>query len=277
MNGADAIAEVLRREGTEFLACFPGPAADRGLRPGGHTSRAVPAGARGHGHRRRFQPRERRQAAWRVRHAARARLRERPSRAAQAFADNVPVLLIPGGEPTSRSFTPPGFSATDNYRGVTKWLAEVNDVERVPELMRRAFHHLRSGKPGPVLLEVARDVWDQEIAGELDYAPVKASRSAAVPRRDSRSGPGASDAQNPVIHAGQGVLYSEASDELGAAGGVAPGAGDDHDARQERVPREPPAFPRRLRGFDHQAHRALPEPRRRGARHGVQLHPDRLR
>ena len=41
------------------------------------------------------------------RHAAGARLRNAFPGAAQAFADNVPVLLIPGGEPTSRSFTPP--------------------------------------------------------------------------------------------------------------------------------------------------------------------------
>ena len=214
MNGADAIAEVLRREGTEFLACFPAQplieaCAQAGIRPvlcrqervgmaiadgfsrtSGGKRLGVFAMQQGPGSENAFPG------------------------AAQAFADNVPVLLIPGGEPTSRSFTPPGFSATDNYRGVTKWLAEVNDVQRVPELMRRAFHHLRSGKPGPVLLEVARDVWDQEVAGELDYAPVKASRSAPCPEETAEAAQVLLDAQSPVIHAGQGVLYSDASDEL---------------------------------------------------------------
>ena len=214
MNGADAIAEVLRREGTEFLACFPAQplieaCARAGIRPilcrqervgmaiadgfsraSGGKRLGVFAMQQGPGSENAFPG------------------------AAQAFADNVPVLLIPGGEPTSRSFTPPGFSATDNYRGVTKWLAEINHVERVPELMRRAFHNLRSGKPGPVLLEVARDVWDQDLAGDLDYTPVRASRSAPCPEETAEVAKVLLGAERPVIHAGQGVLYSDASDEL---------------------------------------------------------------
>ena len=73
---------------------------------------------------------------------------------AQAFSDNVPVLLIPGGEASEKRFISPNFSAMDNFRHVTKWLARVDAPDRIPALMRRAFYHLRTGKPGPVLLEV---------------------------------------------------------------------------------------------------------------------------
>ena len=48
----------------------------------------------------------------------------------------------------------PNFYPTRSYESITKWCAEINLVERVPELMRRAFAKLRSGRPGPVLLVV---------------------------------------------------------------------------------------------------------------------------
>ena len=51
----------------------------------------------------------------------------------------------------------------DNYGKVTKWLAEISHVERIPELMRRAFYQLRTGKGGPVLLEAPRDVLGAEF------------------------------------------------------------------------------------------------------------------
>ena len=134
--------------------------------------------------------------------------------AAQAFADNVPILLIPGGESSSKSFVSPNFSAIENFGHVTKWQARADTVDRIPGLMRRAFYQLRTGKGGPVLLEVAREVWTEEIDGDLEYTPV----------RGNRFGPDAEDvkevagvllhARNLVIHAGQGVLYAEASEEL---------------------------------------------------------------
>ena len=94
----------------------------------------------------------------------------------------MPVLLLPGGEATTKAFIQPHFSAVENYRHVTKWLAQVNHVERIPELMRRAFYHLRSGKPGPVLLEVPRDIFTAELDGDIDYTPVRGNRSGARTR-----------------------------------------------------------------------------------------------
>ena len=63
---------------------------------------------------------------------------------AQAYADAIPLLLLPGGVTTARTQVPPNFDAVDNYRGITKWAANINQVERIPELMRRAFSQLVS-------------------------------------------------------------------------------------------------------------------------------------
>ena len=71
--------------------------------------------------------------------------------AAQVSGDNVSVLLIPGDR-VGRSFTPPSFDPVQNFRPVMKWAAEISEPGRTIELMRRAFHNLRTGKPGPVLI-----------------------------------------------------------------------------------------------------------------------------
>ena len=134
--------------------------------------------------------------------------------AAQAFSDNVPILLLPGGDATSRAFVRPGFSAVENYSHVTKWLAQINHVERIPELMRRAFYQLRSGKPGPVLLEIPRNIWTADYAAEPTYTPVKGNRTAPDPQDVKEAAQVLLNAKNPVLHAGQGVMYAEACEEL---------------------------------------------------------------
>ena len=134
--------------------------------------------------------------------------------AAQAFSDNVPIMLIPGGESTNRRHVSPIFSPVENYGNVTKWLAQASHVERIPELMRRAFYQLRTGKGGPVLLEVPRNVWSDELPGELDYSPVKGNKTAPDPVEVKQVAQVLLQAQTPVIHAGQGCLYAEAWDEL---------------------------------------------------------------
>lgn len=133
--------------------------------------------------------------------------------AAQVFGDNVPVLLIPGDR-VGRSFTPPSFDPVQTFRPVTKWAAELNEPGRVIELMRRAFHNLRSGKPGPVLIELSSKIGGSEFQGEYDYAPVRPVRSAPDPADIRRIVEILLKTKRPVIHAGQGVLYSGASKEL---------------------------------------------------------------
>src|SRR5262249_61034834 len=76
----------------------------------------------------------------------------------QDYAESVPILLLPAGMARQRRGVHPNFYPTRSYESITKWCAEINLVERVPELMRRAFAKLRSGRPGPVLLEIPQDV-----------------------------------------------------------------------------------------------------------------------
>ena len=214
MNGAETIAEILRREGTEFLVCYPRQplieaAARVGIRPilcrQERVGVAIADGFSRTTNGRRIGVFTMQQGPG-VENAF-------PG-AAQAYSDNVPVLLLPGGEPLDKQFVEPNFSAVENFRHVTKWRAQVNLPERIPDLMRRAFYLLRSGKPGPVLIEVPRDLWTTEIEGGENYRPVTGNVSAPDPADVREAAKILIGAKCPVIHAGQGVMYAEASEEL---------------------------------------------------------------
>ena len=134
---------------------------------------------------------------------------------AHAFADSIPILLLPGGQRRHRSQRHPHFESVENYRGITKWAANVNLVTRIPELLRRAFTHLKNGRPGPVLIEIPGDVGTEEFPNEsFDYEPAPTLRSAAD-RDDVRDLVSAlSKPECPMIIAGHGVLWSEATEQL---------------------------------------------------------------
>ena len=133
---------------------------------------------------------------------------------AHAYADSVPILLMPGGY-VRRDLIRPQFSALLNYREITKWVDVINFADRIPDLMRQAFSYLRNGRPGPVMLEVPKDVGEEEFDDALfQYEPVKRHRSAGDPADVKEVAKALIKAKNPVIRAGQGVLYSQAWDEL---------------------------------------------------------------
>ena len=214
MEGGAAIAEILKREGTEFLACFPAQdlidhAARAGIRPILCRQERVGMGIADGFSR---TTRGKRIGVFAMQ-AGPGTENSFPG-AAQAFSDNVPILLIPGGAGTTRSFIKPVFSAVDNFGNVTKWLAQFNQADRIPELMRRAFYQLRTGKGGPVLLEVPKEIWAAELADGLDYTPVKGNKTSPDPAEVRQVADVLLKAESPVIHAGQGCLYAEAWDEL---------------------------------------------------------------
>ena len=101
---------------------------------------------------------------------------------AQAYADSTPILVLPGQAGTEKLGTPSNFSGMDNYRLITKWAELINSPRRVPEMMRRAFTYLRSGRPSPVLLEVPGDVALAPADNSIQYSPVRPIRSAGDPR-----------------------------------------------------------------------------------------------
>src|ERR1700749_4184594 len=135
---------------------------------------------------------------------------------AQAFSENVPLLMIPAGLSLARQYVRPVFRAADVYRPVTKWSALAHSVQELPDLMRRAYHAMRSGKGGPVLIEVPAEVWEAEYEGDLDSDPVSVQRAAPDPDAVKIAVRMLLKAKNPLLLAGQGVLYAEASDRLSA-------------------------------------------------------------
>jgi acetolactate synthase I/II/III large subunit len=132
---------------------------------------------------------------------------------AQVYADNVPVLFLPAG-PLGRRNTPPHFYAIEHFAKVTKWAAELDKPARTAEIMRRAFQQLRSGRPGPVMIELPNDVIEADIGGALDYTPVKRVRSAPDPADVRTVAELLLKSTCPVIHAGQGTMYAGATEEL---------------------------------------------------------------
>jgi len=132
---------------------------------------------------------------------------------AQSFSDGIPMLVLPGGAPMGRSHTLPHFSAVDNFAHITKWACELDDPKRVWELMRRAFHNLRTGHTGPVLVEQIGDVTEVEC-GEYAYRPVQPVRSAPDPAAIRAAADVLLAAKRPVIQSGQGILFAGATAEL---------------------------------------------------------------
>ena len=134
---------------------------------------------------------------------------------AQAYADSSPLLMVPNHPGTRRHGMSSDFNAARNYEGVTKWADSANHADRIPELMRRAYTQLRTGRPYPVLVEMPNDVLAAEISEEqFHYQPQRKRRSAGDPRDVSRVAELLVNARRPVIYAGQGVLYAEATPEL---------------------------------------------------------------
>jgi acetolactate synthase-1/2/3 large subunit len=134
---------------------------------------------------------------------------------AQAFSDSTPILVCARGEPQRRIAALPNFDAVRNYERVTKWSARVAHADMIPDYLRRAFTYLRAGRPGPVLLEFPQEVFASEVDEKgLDYSPVKGVRSMADPAAVDAAARALVKAARPLIHAGQGVLYAEATPEL---------------------------------------------------------------
>ena len=215
MDGVTAIAQILHREGVAFIGCVPyqpllEAAAIAGIRPiifrqestGIHMVDGYSRITNG-----------RKIGVFMMQNGPGAE--NGFGGVAQAYSESVPILLLPAGMARNRRGVHPNFYPTRSYETITKWCQEINLVERIPELMRRAFAKLRSGRLGPVLLEIPQDVALGELKMEsLDYTPPPRLRQAADPEAIAHAARVLLAAQQPIIHAGQGVLYAEATDEL---------------------------------------------------------------
>ena len=133
---------------------------------------------------------------------------------AQAWEDSSPLLVMAEGLGRGAS-RHTHFDMPEAFRSVTKWVGEVDRAELIPDYLRRAFTHLRSGRPGPVLLLVPRDLGEYDDA-EHPYSPVKGWRSAPDPDDVRSAARVLLDAKNPLLFVGEGVLYADATAELRA-------------------------------------------------------------
>jgi len=222
MNGAAVIAEILKREGTEFLSCYPRnplieASAALDIRPILCRQERVGVGiADGYSRIKRGQ----RNGVF----AAQAGpgIENAFPGVAQAFSENVPLLVIAGGMPLERQYVRPVFRAANVFRPVTKWSALAHSVQELPDLMRRAYHAMRTGKAGPVLIEVPDEVFTAEYQGPLDYAPLPLQRAAPDPAAVKKAAEMLLAAKQPLLWAGQGVHYAEASEQLAALAELLP-------------------------------------------------------
>lgn len=215
MTGADLVARILRQEGVDFMGVIPfnsleEAAAKAGIRPlifrqervGVNLADAYSRITNGRG-------------------TGVFSMQAGPGAenafagVAQAYADSVPILLLPASAPRNRSGVHPTFSPSRTYESVVKWSGRVELAEEIPNMLRRAFSQLRLGRPSPVLLELPSDILRGEMpSGDFSYMPVRRRRSAGDPDDVKEAAQLLLSAKRPVIHAGQGVLYAEAWDEL---------------------------------------------------------------
>jgi acetolactate synthase I/II/III large subunit len=134
---------------------------------------------------------------------------------ATAFSDSSPVLFLPLGHPRETAQLFPMFKSSRSYAAITKSVEEVQLPHEVGNIMRRAFAQLKNGRPGPVMVEVPADVVGLEV--EIDpsaHRPIRATRSAGDARDIDEAARMLLDAACPMILAGQGLFYAEATDEL---------------------------------------------------------------
>ncbi len=131
---------------------------------------------------------------------------------AQAYEDGTPVLCITDGVPIGGSQNSQ-YDVVSAMKTVSKWFGYIDKPERVPEFMRRAFTMLRSGSPGPVILAVPDPtaLYD-ELADP--YIPVKGWKTVPDPDDVKSAAQVITQAKSPLIYAGEGIVYGQASAEL---------------------------------------------------------------
>jgi tartronate-semialdehyde synthase len=134
-----------------------------------------------------------------------------------AWADSIPILCITGQAPRPRLYKE-DFQAVDIEsiaKPVTKWAVTVREPGLVPRVFQQAFHVMRSGRPGPVLIDLPFDVQMAEIEFDPEtYEPLPVYRPSASRAQIAKALDMLEEAQRPLIVAGGGIINADASDLL---------------------------------------------------------------
>lgn len=131
-----------------------------------------------------------------------------------AQADSIPILCVTGQAPRARLYKE-DFQAVDIEsiaKPVTKWAVTVREPALVPRVFQQAFHLMRSGRPGPVLIDMPFDVQMAEIEFDPDtYEPLPVYRPSASRAQIEKALSMLNAAERPLLTIGGGVINADAS------------------------------------------------------------------
>jgi len=134
-----------------------------------------------------------------------------------AAADSIPILCITGQAPRARLYKE-DFQAIDIVeiaKPVAKWAVMAREPALVPRLFQQAFHLMRSGRPGPVLIDLPFDVQMGEIEFDIEtYEPLPIYKPFATRAQVEKALAMVNEAQRPLIVAGGGIINADATDLL---------------------------------------------------------------
>ena len=134
-----------------------------------------------------------------------------------ASADSIPILCITGQAPRARMHKE-DFQAVDItsiVKPVTKWATTVMEPGQVPRAFQKAFFEMRSGRPGPVLIDLPFDVQMAEIEFDIDaYEPLPLAKPTANRVQAEKALTMLNEAERPLIVSGGGVINADAAAQL---------------------------------------------------------------
>ncbi|MFD4793134.1 glyoxylate carboligase [Streptomyces anulatus] len=134
-----------------------------------------------------------------------------------AIADSIPILCITGQAPTA-VLHKEDFQAVDIAsiaKPVTKAATTVLEAAQVPGVFQQAFHLMRTGRPGPVLIDLPIDVQLTEIEFDPElYEPLPVHKPAASRKQIERALQMLNASERPVLVAGGGIINADASELL---------------------------------------------------------------
>ncbi|MGP3986996.1 glyoxylate carboligase [Streptomyces sp. 3N207] len=134
-----------------------------------------------------------------------------------AIGDSTPILCITGQAPVA-VIEKEDFQAVDIAsiaKPVTKKATTVKEAAQVPGVFQEAFHLMRSGRPGPVLIDLPIDVQQTEIEFDPDtYEPLVPHKPAATRKQVEKAMDMLAAADRPLLVAGGGIINADASELL---------------------------------------------------------------
>ena len=134
--------------------------------------------------------------------------------------DNCLPLVILGGSGSQRGRYTGTFQETENvpmYKGITKMAVQIDSTERIPEYLAMAFRKARTGRPGPVYIDMPSDVLQNEVDEESVNWPSNYYTDVPPlgnPEQVKRAADLLLNAERPMMIVGKGVRWSEPSEEL---------------------------------------------------------------